>query len=81
MLSHKLRLCHDAHDRHYTLLAKRMQYLRFYLVLMQVEMFRKNTLKLWEFAERKLDNPFRCRDIQVSHLNTTLSGTNVFFAN
>ena len=48
-------------------------YLCFYLVPTQVEMFRKNTLKLWEFAERKLDSPFRCRDIQVSYLDTTLS--------
>ena len=53
-------------SRYYILLAKRMMYLCFYLVLTQVEMFRKNTLKLWEFAERKLDSPFRCRDIQVS---------------
>ena len=41
-------------------------------------MFRKNTLKLWEFAERKLDTPFRCRDIQVSFLNTLLSVTPTF---
>ena len=79
MLRHKLRLCHDAHDRYYTWLAKSMQYLWFYLVLMQVDMFRKNTLKLWEFAERKLDTPFRCRDIQVSYSNTTLSDTNLLF--
>jgi len=39
----------------------------------EVEMFRKNTLKLWEFAERKLDNPFRCRDIQaVMHESSLL---------
>ena len=35
--------------------------------LLQVEMFKKNTLKLWEFAEGKLDSPFYCRDIQVAH--------------
>ena len=79
MSQHKLRLCHDAYNRYYTLLAKNMQYLCFYQVLTQVEMFRKNTLKLWEFAERKLDNPFRCRDIQVSYSNTTLTDTNDFF--
>merc|ERR1719219_330767 len=31
----------------------------------EAEMFEKNTLKLWEFAEGKLDSPFRCRDVQV----------------
>ena len=35
--------------------------------LLQVEMFLNNTLKLWEFAEGKLDSPFLCRDIQVAH--------------
>ena len=35
--------------------------------LLQVKMFKKNTLKLWEFAEGKLDSPFYCRDIQVAH--------------
>jgi len=31
----------------------------------EAEMFLKNTLKLWEFAEGKLDSPFHCRDIQA----------------
>jgi len=31
----------------------------------EVEMFLNNTLKLWEFAEGKLDSPFYCQDIQA----------------